>query len=257
MSSRALPTDRGTSSGRASAAEVARNLTAVDGRLAPSVLAREELTPVLDAFSGALGATGIRRGSTVVVGSDGAPGATSVALALLAAATAAGQWCAVVGLPEAGLVAATEFGLALDRLVLVPAPSRKPAKVLAALLEGCEIVLVAGWAHPALGETRRLAAQARERRSILLPVRTGPTGPIGRWPEPPDVELRVVGSRPFGLEQGSGRLHSRLVVLDVTRRRMHPRTVHEAIWLPAADGSVLSGDPAEVGDPGSRSVSSW
>jgi hypothetical protein len=176
---------------------------------------------------------------------------TSVALALLVAATAVGRWCAVVGLPPVGLLAATEFGLALDRVVLVPTPPPRPAKVLAALLEGCDIVLIAGWAYPNLGETRRLAAQARERRSILMPLRTGSSGPLGRWPEPPDVALRVVGSRPFGIEQGGGRLHSRMVVLEATRRRMSPRTVTAGVWLPAADGSIVSCDPVEVAAAGS------
>jgi hypothetical protein len=208
----------------------------------PNVLARDELVPVLGAFEAVLGSSGLRRGSTVVLESSGAPGATSVALALLAAATGVGRWCAVVGLPAVGLVAAAEFGLCLDRLVLVPSPSSRPAKVLSALLEGCDIVLIAGWAYPNLGETRRLTAQARQYRSILVPVQVGPSGPLGRWPEPPDVALRVVSSRPAGVEQGGGRFDSRLVVLDATRRRMSPRTVTRGIWLPAPDGAVLAGE---------------
>jgi hypothetical protein len=221
-------------------------LTAIGERLRPSILARDELTPVLGAFYGAFGSAGIRQGSTVVIESAGPAGATSVALALLAAATTAGRWCAVVGLSSVGLVAATELGLCLDRLAIVPEPSSRPAKVLAALLEGCDIVLVAGWAYPNLGETRRLAALARERRSILLPLRVGPSGPLGRWPEPPDVALRVVGSRPVGIGQGEGRLSSRLVEIETTRRRASPRTVLHTIWLPSPDGSVVSGDPSQL-----------
>ena len=195
---------------------------------------------MLGAFEGVLGSPGIRRGSTVVVESGGVPGATSVALALCAAATAAGRWCAVVGLSSVGLVAASELGLSLDRLVVVPSLSSRPAKVIASLLEGCEIVLVAGWRHPNLGETRRLVAVARERRSILLPLRVDP-GVLGRWPEPPDVTLRVVGSRPIGIGQGDGRLTARLVAIEAARRRASPRLVTHAVWLPAPDGSVSAG----------------
>jgi hypothetical protein len=184
-----------------------------------------------------------------VVDSTGSPGATSVALGLLAAATTAGRWCAVVGLPTVGLVAATELGLALDRLVIVPSAPERPAKVIAPLLEGCEIVLVAGWAYPHLGETRRLAAQARERRSILLLLRIGSSGRLGRWPEPPDVTLRVLSSCPVGIERGGGRLHSRFVTLEATRRRMSPRTVEGGIWLPSSDGSIVARDLDEHATP--------
>ena len=45
-------------------------------------------------------------------------GATSILLALLAGASAAGSWCAVVGMPSLGLVAAAELGIALDRPLL-------------------------------------------------------------------------------------------------------------------------------------------
>jgi hypothetical protein len=216
-------------------------LATLGERLRPTVLARDELTPVLGAFEGVLGSAGIRRGSTVVVEGGGVPGATSVALALCAAATAAGRWCAVVGLPSVGLVAASELGLSLDRLVVVPSLSSRPARVVASLLEGCEIVLVAGWRYPNLGETRRLVAVARERRSILLPLRLGSPAVLGRWPEPPDVTLRVVESRPVGIGQGDGRLTARLVAVEATRRRASPRLVTHAIWLPAPDGSVSAG----------------
>ena len=56
---------------------------------------------------------GLRRGSAVgVVG----PGARSLALALIAEATAAGSWAAVVGDSDLGLAAAAEAGVALAHL---------------------------------------------------------------------------------------------------------------------------------------------
>jgi len=226
-----------------------RGLSVIDAQTRPTLLARDELTPVLGAFEGLLGTSGLRRGSTVVVESAGSPGASSVALGLLAAATSAGRWCAVVGLASVGLAAASELGLALDRLVVVPFASTRPAKVLAPLLEGCEIVLVAGWAYPNLGETRRLAAHARERRSILLPLRVGSFGLLGRWPVPPDVSLRVVGSRPVGIDRGGGHLHSRFVTLEATRRRISPRTVTAGVWLPSPNGSIVAGDSGELVRP--------
>src|SRR5262245_5859995 len=95
----------------------------------------ERTLPVLPELRALLPAGGLRRGSTVAVAA-GHPvplgavpaggltsfGATTVLLALLAAASAAGSWCAVVGLPALGLAAAAELGVALDRLALVPEP---------------------------------------------------------------------------------------------------------------------------------------
>ena len=228
----------------------AGSLVGLGERFRPTVLARDELIPVLDPFSGVLGASGIRRGSTIVIESAGPPGATSVALGLLAAATMAGGWCAIVGLASVGLLAATELGCALDRLVLVPSPPSKPAKVLAALLEGCDIVVVGGWAYPNLRETRRLEAQVRERRSVLLPVRVGSADRGGRWPDPPDVALRVIESRPSGIGAGVGYLRARCVVVEATRRRISPRVVTEEIWLPSSDGSIVSQERAI--DPAGR-----
>jgi hypothetical protein len=54
---------------------------------------------------------GLRRGSTVTVA-----GSTSLLLAMLAAATRARGWCAVVGMANLGGVAAAEYGVDLDRL---------------------------------------------------------------------------------------------------------------------------------------------
>src|SRR5439155_174136 len=83
-------------------------------------------------------------GSTVAVGARfdraGRPvwsaGATSLLLALIAAASRAGSWCAVVGVPALGVAAADGLGVALDRLALVPYPGPDWATVVAALLDG-------------------------------------------------------------------------------------------------------------------------
>src|SRR5687768_13037970 len=76
----------------------------------------------------------LRRGSTVAISFSGAGGATSVLFALLAEASAAGSWCAVVGLPRLGLVAAAEAGVALPRLALVPHPGPDWVDAVGALL---------------------------------------------------------------------------------------------------------------------------
>ncbi|MGH9177562.1 MAG: hypothetical protein ACRD0N_03275, partial [Acidimicrobiales bacterium] len=71
------------------------------GRVQPVALAGERLLPVHPALAGLLPGGGLRRGSTVAVA-----GSTSLALALVAGPSGAGSWCAAVGVPSLGLVAA-------------------------------------------------------------------------------------------------------------------------------------------------------
>src|ERR1700761_4320299 len=58
---------------------------------------------------------GLRRGSMLSVS-----GSVSLLLALLGASSAAGAWCALVGLPSISAEAATEQGIDLARLAIVP-----------------------------------------------------------------------------------------------------------------------------------------
>jgi hypothetical protein len=150
-------------------------------------------------------------------------GATSVLLALLAAASAAGSWCAVVGMPALGLAAAAELGVALERLVLVPEPGPDWPAVVAALLDGIDVVAVAppGPVSAALGS--RLAARARQRGSVLVPY--------GQW-SGADIVLRTPGGGWRGLGGGWGRLARRGLVISRRGRgaAAHPREV--TLWLP-------------------------
>src|SRR6266511_11772 len=81
---------------------------------------------------------GLRRGSTVAV-----RGSTSMLFVMLAAATRGGCWCAVVGMQDLGLVAADELKVDLERLALVPNPGPDWPEVVAALLDGIDLVVVA------------------------------------------------------------------------------------------------------------------
>jgi hypothetical protein len=68
--------------------------------------------------------------------------------------------CAVVGMPDLGLVAAREAGIELSRLALAQNPGDELVAVTCALPDGLEIVAVAG--------TKRLRA-ARSRKRPLRP----------------------------------------------------------------------------------------
>jgi hypothetical protein len=189
-------------------------------------LAGERLLPVVPALQPLLPGQGLRRGTTVAVGRSAA-----LALALVAGASAAGSWVAAVGLPDLGIVAAAESGIALERLTLVPAPgARAWPTVVAALLDAVDVVLVRPPAGLPAGQARRLAARARERGAVLVP--------LGSWSEPADLRLAVVASTWQGLGQGHGRLHSRRVEVDATGRGAATRERRLPLWLPAPDGTV-------------------
>jgi hypothetical protein len=119
---------------------------------------------------------GLRRGSTVVV-----RGSTALLFALLAVTTAAGSWAAVVGMPELGLLAAVEFGVVLHRLALVPQPGAELGAVVAALLDGVDLVVVATDGITLLRSrganlARRLSARAGHGGAVLLAFFSGHGG---------------------------------------------------------------------------------
>ena len=148
--------------------------------------------PVLPELSGLLPGRGLRRGSTVAVATGRAApagGGTSLLLALLAAASQSGSWCAVVGVPALGALAAAESGIALDRLALVPNPGPDWPTVVAALIDGVDLVLTAvpgpisssialppGRSRPPARQCAGAVRQLDRRR----PHPAGDPGPMGR-----------------------------------------------------------------------------
>jgi hypothetical protein len=220
-------------------------LPTVVARSRPVALAREALLPVLPALEGLLPEPGLRRGTTVSVG--GGPGATSLALALGAAASAAGSWAGAVGLPSLGLEAAGELGVALERLLLVEPPPDRWATVVAALLDAVDLVHVALPPRVRTGDARRLAARARERGAVLVVHVPGAPG-AGAWPEAPSVRLTVAEATwegPAG--DGAGRLTARRVEVVGGGRGAAARPRRGALWLPDASGAVRPAEPAAAG----------
>ena len=193
-------------------------------RAAP--VAGERMLPVAAPLRSLLPGGGLRRGATVEVG-----GSTALMLALLAEASSEGAWSALVGLPEVGLVAAAEAGLALERLALVPDPGPDLVAVTAALLDGLDLVVVAGGQRLPAGARQRLAARARRNGSVLLP--------FGSWPGA-DLRLGVQESRWQGLGgAGAGRLRCRQVRVRGTGRGSAHQTRSTTVLLPGPDGRAV------------------
>ncbi|MEV6829874.1 hypothetical protein [Amycolatopsis sp. NPDC051102] len=185
--------------------------------------------PVVPALAGLLPGAGLRRGSTVAV-----HGGTSLLLALLASPTSAGSWAAVVGLPSLGLAAAAEYGVDLARVALVPRPGTELPAVVAALLDGVDLVAVhSETIQPAVA--RRLSARARHRGAVLLSA--------GPWPGA-DVELSCRREPWSGASDGYGHLRSRRVSVRVHGRGAAARPVSASLALPDSDGHITQARPA-------------
>jgi hypothetical protein len=217
--------------GRVEASVAAVSAAAVKSR--PVAMADTRLMsvpgPLVDLFPDG----GIRRGSTVVIGS--ASGGVSLALTLAAPVTSSGAWAAAVGLPYLGLVAAAEMGVCLERLALVPHPGEQWSVAAAALLDGVDLLLLqpTGRARPA--EARRLAARARERGVVLVVMGSA------AWPESPDIKLDITGWEWRGLGTGFGHLQTRRADVEVGGRRAASRSRRCRVWLPGDDGRLESG----------------
>lgn len=241
----AVPADGGGAVGVADGVGARGALVERPGRhldVDPEASAR--LLPVPTELGGLLPDGALRRGSTVVVA-----GSTSLVLRLLAEVSRSGGWVALVGLPDLGVLAAHQLGLALDRVALVPEPGPEAPTAVAALLDGVDAVVVGPVAALTDGDRRRLSARARERSAVLLP-----TAP---WPGA-HVVLTAERSRWQGLGHGNGHLRSRALtvrrqgrgaagratVLDVTVPALpHPWSDHVAEQvLGIADGPAVRSD---------------
>jgi hypothetical protein len=221
-------------------------MSLAEAQVRPLLLAHERVLPVLSCLEPLLPDGGLRRGSTVALErGDAGGGMTSLALSLLAAASAAGSWCAIVGLPSLGVLSASGFSVELSRTALIPRPGRHLVRVVAALLDAVDLVLVAppreltGKAAVSSSEARLLTARARERGAALL---------LYGWPEWPigaDLCLRPAGFSPGweGLGSGEGYLRERAVVCEAAGRATGGRSRRVRVLLPAATGAAEATPP--------------
>lgn len=174
----------------------------------------QDTLPVGAEIAQLLPAGGLRRGSVVSV-----HGSNTLLWLLLAEATRAGSWAGLVGLPDLGLLAGLDLGIPPERLMVIPDPGPDLGTVLAALLDGVDLVVVnphrAGTSRSSaagqldLALARRLANRARHRGGVILT-----TGP---WPAA-DLELSAEDNTWGGLDHGAGYLSGQRLSLTVRGR---------------------------------------
>lgn len=178
----------------------------------------ERSWPVQDALAPLLPTGALQRGTVVAV-----RGSTSLLLALVAGASAAGAWTTAVGLPDVGLLAAADAGVDLGRLALVPRPGPDAAVALAALVDGMDVVVVGPAAALVDADRRRVVARARERGTVLLATTT--------WPGA-HVALTVTGGAWSGADHGAGWLRRRTLRVERAGRAGAARPARLEVELP-------------------------
>ncbi len=217
--------------------------------VAPTTLARQRTLPVVDPLVPLLPDGGLARGRTLACRGVAA---TSLTLALAAAATDAGAWLAVVDVPWLGVEAAAELGVPLERLVRVePAGGDATAwaDLVAAVLDGFELVVTRVPRRINAGVLRRVQSRLQAREGVLLAV--GDPGPLHA-----DMTMEASTPRWDGVEHGAGHLRGRRVTVVASGRRI-PRPRRAELWLPGPGGVVtaaLSSASGPVAEPVLRSV---
>jgi hypothetical protein len=217
--------------------------------VAPTTLARQRTLPVVDPLVPLLPDGGLARGRTVACRGVAA---TSLTLALAAAATDAGAWLAVVDVPWLGVEAAAELGVPLERLVRVePAGGDATAwaDLVAAVLDGFELVVTRVPRRINAAVLRRVQSRLQAREGVLLAV--GDPGPLRA-----DMTMEASTPRWDGVEHGAGHLRGRRVTVVASGRRI-PRPRRAELWLPGPGGVVTAALPSArspVTEPVLRSV---
>lgn len=207
-------------------------------RVAPTVLAHEQTLPVSAELAGLFAEQALVRGRTLAcVG----PAATSTAMTLVAAAVAGGAWLAVVDVPTFGLDAASEAGIALERVVAVSSHDAGPPIIpisagipisavtavtagvivgwpdlMAAVVDGFEVVVANVPPHLPAGALRKLTTRIRRRGAVV--VLLGDVGAMAC-----DGVIESTGIAWSGLGNGFGRLSRRTVDLQASGRRLPGR----------------------------------
>lgn len=159
---------------------------------------------------------GLTDALTLHAGATYAVDSASLALALAAGASAAGEWVGFAGCPDFGVEAAAELGFELSRTVLVPDPGEHWLEVTAALVDVLRVVVL----RPPASVDERTAALLDSRlrnRSAVLVVH-------GPWPRV-EARLSTVEASWSGPAAGAGQLEQRRAGVVVQRGVRPPKRI--------------------------------
>lgn len=147
-------------------------------------------------------------------GSTYAVDSASLALALAAGASQAGEWVGFAGCTDFGVEAAAELGIELSRTVLVPDPGEHWLEVTAALVDVLRVVVLRAPASVDERTAGILDSRLRTRSSVLVVH--------GHWPRV-TARLSVEESGWTGPTSGRGELQERRARVVVHRGARPPQ----------------------------------
>jgi hypothetical protein len=200
----------------------ARSVTALDPRRSVVEQLRERVAAMeqkqagqpVPTLPGLTDIVSLHAGATYSVDS------ASLALALVAGASRAGEWVGFAGCADFGVEAAAELGVELSRTVLVPDPGEHWLEVTAALVDVLRVVVL----RPPAGVDERTAgildSRLRTRSSVLVVH--------GDWPRVA-ARVSVEESAWTGPGAGTGQLEERRARL-VVRRGTRPPQRADLSW---------------------------
>ena len=195
----------------------------------------EHSLPVLPGLRELLPGGGLARGSVITV-----PEVGLLLLALAAAASAEGAWCALAGVREAGVLAAADLGLCPERTLLTPHLGPHWPQVVSSLADGCEIVIVRPPTAAPAQLRRRMEAGCAARAGCCWSRASGRAR---------SFSCACSRREWSGLSDGRGRLRACRAEVGGYGRGAAGRPETSWLWLPAEDGAVRPAAPPEISTP--------
>lgn len=141
-------------------------------------------------------------------------GSRTIVWSLAATLMGSRGWCVVIGLRDVGWYAAKQAGLDLARVLYLPTGATPP--VLAAAIDGADVLIVGSARSLGAGDQRAVAGRLRNRGTRL--ITTIP------WPGATQITASVVHAH--GCDDGAGYL---------TERVIHARSEGRSVRLAAGD----------------------
>ncbi|OKL54781.1 hypothetical protein BSZ39_02030 [Bowdeniella nasicola] len=146
---------------------------------------------------------GLPRGSAVHVA-----GSRMILWSLAAAIMGENRWCVVIGMRDVGWYAAGQAGVGLDRVLYLPTGAT--SAVLAAAIDGADVVVLGSGGALGAGDRRALAGRLRNRGTTLLTTVA--------WPGAISIAAEVVQAS--GCEDGAGYVTQRIIQVRTQGRRV-------------------------------------
>ncbi len=222
-------------------------------RVAPVMLAGEQIIAVPEVFSSLLPGGGLQRGWITRV--DGSASARALAWALLGEITTTGRWVAAVNVPGISLAAASEVGVAVERVLVVQNVAAEVwAPTVGALIGAVDVVMFGAPQHRVRpSDYRQMASRCRERGTVLMELAPEPAARpnqrVAKGQLQYDLSFSVDPIAWEGLGRGHGHLRSRGLSVSVGGRRCPGQGRRGHFELPSHDGTLRRYEPAGAESP--------